>query len=786
MNGTFVIAVVVVLALALGAYLEIRFFRNVSMRAKLVLTFVPVLLLSVALLGYLTDRDLGHALTQAANQSLLTAASESANRLDNFFITSLDAMRTEEAQLPDFVALLDPEYFRPDFGNQVEILQSLQRKDVEHILSYGLLNTNGLNISDTDSRLFGKDESDETYFKVPLESGYPYISPVLFEEDRNIFVLSTPIYGVNDDIVGVLRVQYSAQILQDLIVESTGKAGPGSFAVLFDENHLHLAHGDETVAPLVNYKLLVPPSNTEWLKQMQDVKRVPLGTAEEVSVNLPELETNLRNSLTQPFFTAQDIATGDKINQVAVTRLESQPWLVAFFQPRDIFLTPITAQRRRSLMLTVLVGVGALAAAVWLGRILAAPIVRLTAVAEQVAEGRLDVLAPVEGRDEISQLARVFNNMTAQLRQLIGSLEEQVEARTKELSLSMLVGQRAAAIREEEKLLSIITQFIRDQFNLYYVQVYYLDDIGQNLILRQGTGDVGQALLEQHHRLPVGAGSIVGQVAATAESIVVPNTELSDIHKPNPLLPATRSELAVPLIVEGNVIGVLDMQGSEPHTFTKKNVTVFEAMATQLAGAIDGSRQWAAAQIAQQRAERALRQLTRETWEDVLRERNRLQQGVGFTYNLSGVIPVRDNTTPPGADTVVTVPLMVQNQQIGQLSLVLADGQQAEDARVILSAVAQQLAQKVENLRLFQDTQRNAWRDQIVSEVTSSIWSSAEVEDVMKAAVAELGEKLNASDVVIRLGEDVAWLSAIDNLNVSSDAENGASENAGNTPAKRR
>ena len=90
-------------------------------------------------------------------------------------------------------------------------------------------------------------------------------------------------------------------------------------------------------------------------------------------------------------------------------------------------------------------------------------------------------------------------------------------------------------------------------------------------------------------------------------------------------------------------------------------------------------------------------------------------------------------------------------------------------------------------MRLFQDTQRNAWRDQIVSEVTSSIWSSAEVEDVMRAAVAELGEKLNASDVVIRLGEDVEWLSAMDNLNASSDAENGASaENAGNSPAKRR
>ncbi len=769
MSTTIWLIVVAVAAFAIGAYIDVQLFRRVSLRAKLILTFVPVLLLAVAVLGIFTDQGVRRALTTAANQSLVTAATESADRLDTFFLSSIDAMRTE-AKLPDFVALLDRNYFRPSFGNQVDILRSLQEKDPEHILSYALLDKSGLNVSDTDSANFGRNESSREYFRVPLVSRQPYISPLYFEGgDTPVFYLSTPVFGADNTIVGVLRIKYSAALLQELMERSANKAGPGSFAVLFDENHMHLAHGNADIAPAVNYKLLVPPTNTDWLSEMQQKFRLPPGTPDELAVNLPELETNLRKSLSEPLFTATDIATGDKIDQVAVVRLQAQPWLVAFFQPREVFLAPITGQRRQALLLTIAVGLAALIASVWLGQILTSPITRLTTVAQQVAEGRLDVLAPVEGRDEIAQLARVFNDMTARLRNLIGSLEEQVAARTNELTLSMEVGQRAAAIREESKLLPTITEFIRQQFDLYYVQVYYVDDLGQNVVLRQGTGQVGEKLRARRHQLPIGEGSIVGRVAASGRPIVVPDTELSDIHKPNPLLPATRSELAVPLMVEGRVIGVLDMQADEPYTFTKRNLTVFEAMATQLAIAIDGAQQWAAAQEAQQRAERALQRQTREAWAETLEERYHSRDGIGFSYDLSGITPLKDRRKAINGTKMVTVPLIVQDEQLGSLSMGLPEGQNSADAEIILRAVAQQLSQKIENLRLFEDTQRNAWREQVISEATASIWSTAEVEEVMKAAVAELGDKLHASEVVIRLGGDVKWLSEL-NASVATDA----------------
>jgi len=373
---TIVISMMIVVIVVI--YIDYRLFNRYTLRTKLIVTFVPLILLSIILLSIFADRGLTTALTNAANQSLDTAASEVASRIDTFFITTIDSMRTE-AQLPDFVASLDVEYYRPHFSNQVEILESLATKDPQFILSYALLNHDGLDIIDTYPPNAGTDESSQDYFKIPINDREPYISPILFSEDGvPSFYLSAPVFGINDDVVGVLRVQYDAAILQSLVEKSTGQAGEGSFAVLFDENLMHLAHGNETIAPAVNYKLLTMPTDMAWLDQMQTMQRLPQGDIDSLVTNLPELAEKLSNIKNEPFFTAKDIATGDKLDQVAVAELESKPWTVAFFQPREIFLAPITVQRQHTFWLALGIALAAVVASVWVGNVVTAPISRLT------------------------------------------------------------------------------------------------------------------------------------------------------------------------------------------------------------------------------------------------------------------------------------------------------------------------------------------------------------------------------------------------------------------------
>jgi GAF domain-containing protein/HAMP domain-containing protein len=748
---TFISVAAGILLLTYG-YFIVRQFRNYSLQTKFIVTFLAVTLTSLALLTFLNNWLTQARLTDEANRALFTAAYQTTIELDNFINHNLEVIRTE-AQLPlwfEYLSLAAPERANSSRGAEVRAtLRALSRK--ANVSSYALLDLEGQTVMDTFASHIGLNRSDREYFQQPLKTGLSYVSPVQFSPTtgKASIYFSSPIRNAAQNIVGVLRIRYDASVLQQIVSQNNDLAGEESFAVLFDENFFHLAHG---VEPDTLFTGIGAPDPGR-LAELRAASRLPDLPVEKIIIPLPDLEQHLRNAATQPYFEALDIATGDKINQIAATAMTTQPWLVAFFQPQDVFLAPIRTQTQTTFLLAIVVAVIVGGIAFGVGRYLSNPIVRLTAVAQQITGGQLEVRAAVESQDEIGQLSQTFNSMTAQLRGMIGSLEDQVRERTVELTLSMKVGQRAAMIRELDELLPVITEFIRERFGLYYTQVYFVDDPGRNLLLRAGTGTVGEELLARSHSIPVGPGSIVGQVAAIGQSIVVPDIGSSDIHQPNPLLPETRSELAIPLIVEGRVIGVLDMQSNQVNTFTEQNLTVFEAMATQLAVSIDSAQQWEASQSAQRRAEEALRLLTRENWSETLSKR---RQGLSFAYALDDSIrPLKVNGSSHGQSEFegdIAVPLIVQNQPIGQLSVQKpAHRNLSSDEQALLSAVAQQLAQKAENLRLFEATQEQANREHIARQITDKIRASRDIETALRTAAEGLSKALGTARAVVDL-----------------------------------
>ncbi|MBN1994313.1 MAG: GAF domain-containing protein [Anaerolineae bacterium] len=440
-------------------------------------------------------------------------------------------------------------------------------------------------------------------------------------------------------------------------------------------------------------------------------------------------------------------------------------WVLLAEQPEEEAIK--TAKELSVWMLGILLGTTGLVILVGLfvAFRIARPIEYLTDVARQVTGGNLEVRVPVKSQDETGQLAQAFNSMTSQLRQLIGLLEEQVQERTTELAVSIEVGQRATAIRDVNKLLPTIAEFVRDKFNLHHVQIFLVDDIDQNLVLRAGTGQAGQELLARHLSLPIDSKSTVGQAAVQSQPVIITDTSIGNIdinwsvpaswysmllkeaqaQRPASLLPETLSELTIPLIVEGQVIGVLDLQDDKIRTFTKDNLNVYEAIAVQLAIAIDSARQWALTQEAQARAEEAVRQLTRQAWAERLAS---ARGRVGFVYDLSKIAALLPDaysltSTPKNG---LSVPLVVQEQTIGYLSVATPpDRDWTEDERILLQAVAQQLAQKVENLRLFEATQQRASREQIARRIIDRVRASRNIETALKTATEELSRALGAA-----------------------------------------
>ena len=170
-------------------------------------------------------------------------------------------------------------------------------------------------------------------------------------------------------------------------------------------------------------------------------------------------------------------------------------------------------------------------------------------------------------------------------------LVQQTENRARQLATSAQVSRFATSVLDLDALLPRLVDLIRDAFGYDHVQVFLMDRNEENAVLRASTGDAGQALLRIGHSLPKGSNSVIGQTVATGQPVIALDTGRSDVvHRPNPYLPNTRSELALPLLVQERVVGALDVQSNQPNAFDQEDVTVLTALAAQIAVAIENAR----------------------------------------------------------------------------------------------------------------------------------------------------------------------------------------------------
>jgi GAF domain-containing protein/HAMP domain-containing protein len=356
-------------------------------------------------------------------------------------------------------------------------------------------------------------------------------------------------------------------------------------------------------------------------------------------------------------------------------------------------------------------------------RIILNPVEKIVAQTDAVTHGDLERRVDVQSGDEIGILARAFNNMTAQLSELIGSLEQRVAAATRNLTVAGEVGRSVAQVHDLDTLLNEAVDLIRDRFNLYYAQVYLPEPTGRRLVLQAGTGEVGRQLLDRRHSLAADLTSLNGTAAVEKRAVVVENTETSTIHRPNPLLPDTRSEMVVPLLIGERLVGTLDMQSSQVGALNKENLKAFEALAGQLAIAIENAALLAETEAARNTVEAQSRHLVRSGWQDFL---NAVQRGerIGYTYDLKNVFSITEPVSPDlsGRALVVTIPVL--NEPVGVFKFE-SDQSWNEDDAALADSIAHQLGRQVENLRLLaQADQYRAEAEQASRRLTRQGWEA--------------------------------------------------------------
>ncbi len=175
-------------------------------------------------------------------------------------------------------------------------------------------------------------------------------------------------------------------------------------------------------------------------------------------------------------------------------------------------------------------------------------------------------------------------------------LYQQAQARSTQLQTAAEVSRAASSILDPNPLIEQTANLIRDRFDLYYVGVFLIDDSGAYTqeqgnwaVLRAGTGEAGRIQVERNHKLEVGGASMVGQCIETAQPQISQQVRAEEQRFVNPLLPETRSELALPLISRGLVIGAMTIQSTQPTAFSEEDIVILQTMADQVANALQNA-----------------------------------------------------------------------------------------------------------------------------------------------------------------------------------------------------
>jgi len=585
--------------------------RITTIRARLLIGFVLMAALSAIFIsagsivvGYYNGQDqTRNRLDSVALSKELQISAWTAGLQNELTAILTEEYAADRATIVLFLAR-EHEYYSMLNGPVRERLRFFvsQSPEIEELF---LVDLDGHVVLSTDAERERMDTGDQLFFQQGLKGPFaqlPFGSgnfSVLSDSEAAIFI-AKPVLTAAGQTFGILVGRVGPEPLRQILADQTGGLSDGGKSYLVDQMHM-----------LITASNLVAARSDHLVGQSEGIDSI--------------LATKTQHS-------------GSYIDYRGIQVMGVSRWMTelqaALFVEQDqsaVFRSVFTSLGV-NLGITLLIVLLAAAISSYISKSIATPLVDLADTATQIAAGDLTRRTMVLREDEVGVVARAFNSMTHQLRDLISSLEQRVTERTQtlqrralQLETSAQVSQEITSILEIDALLTQVAQLIQEAFGYSHVHVFLVDrdghkpDFNPQLLLRASSGETSLQL----QRLEIGPDSLNGHVAQSNQAVLVNDVTQEPRYLADGLLPETRSELVIPLRVGQQVIGTLDVHSDQRDAFTPQDVLVLQSLGDQIAIAIENARLY--------RRSRALA---------VLEERNRLARELhdSVTQSLYGLV----------------------------------------------------------------------------------------------------------------------------------------------------
>ncbi|MCB9423076.1 MAG: GAF domain-containing protein [Ardenticatenaceae bacterium] len=520
--------------------------RAVLITAFLTITAALLLASSIYQIYYLR-----RAQREAVSSQQLLIAQEAATAVNGFIQDNFDILET--AVSLSNITQMDSDELERFLGITLSFQSAFRQLVLYDADGHLLAQTSRLSRSRLDDLVTLLEEESFAPIKQPEQ----YISPVIIDEETNepLVVLSVPVLSSLQEFQGTIVAELNLKFMWSLVDQL--KIGETGFAYVVDRQGNLLAYKD-TARVLLG-------ENVSYLTEVSQFIAGENETAEEVA----DIEPGI---------------TGEESVQTYVP-LGTPDWAVVVELPSEEAFRPLA----QGTLITFLVQLGlwifAGLSGLMMAYRLAAPLNKLTETAVQIADGNFDLRAEIDSPIEVTQLANAFNQMTSQLKELIDSLEQRVAARTQALETSGEISRQISTILERQELVKKVVELIQQSFNYYQAQIFLFDDAKENLVMVSGTGEGAQKMLANRHQIAIGKG-LVGRAGQTGQPVLVSDTSQADDWLPNPLLPDTKAETAVPIMSGEQIYGVLDVQQNVTGGLEQSDVALLESIANQVAVAL--------------------------------------------------------------------------------------------------------------------------------------------------------------------------------------------------------